>query len=210
MIKVNAKYILAALPHVSTGDNRYYLEGLFFEPCKDGVAVVATDGHTMFAALDTEGQCDESAIMPISKELIAGCKQGRNEPDRILTFEDGTWKAGFMDNSHDGGDQVFVPQALGLYQPIDGTYPDWRRVLPSGDTEQSGGFNPALFVKFQKSAKALDCDQITVTPHGEGPALISFLGHARILGCLMPMRGEQMADVTAWTREVAPIAIAAE
>jgi hypothetical protein len=210
MIKVNAKNILAALPHISTDDTRYYLCGVFFEQHPEGVAVVSTDGHTMFAALDKEGQADESQIMPISKELATACKSKRDDfGDRYVFFNDGQWKVATLAEDTDGNEQI-MPQAIGFADPIDGTFPDWRRVAPSGDVDQSEWFNPALLVKFQKSAKALDCGQIAITQHGTGPALISFYANSQCFGALMPMRGEHAEDVTSWINERGAVPLAAE
>lgn len=222
MIKVNAKYILAALPHISTEATRYYLNGVFFEPCQGGVAVVATDGRTMFAGLDNEGESNESQIILIFEELAAACKAKRDDySDRFVRFysqEDETkihshykWEVGLIRIEEDES-EVFSPVALGFVDLIDETYPDWRRVLPSGDVEQSGGFNPALLVKFQKSAKALNAGQIAITQHGKGPALIGFFANSNCCGALMPMSGEHSADCTAWTRDSAdtPLAVAAK
>lgn len=203
MIKINAKYILAAMPHISSRDSRYYLEGIHFEAGPKGVICVATDGHSMFAALDTEGTCEgESQIIPISKELAAACKPARNDfGDRFIVFENGRWEA-FTPIEGDNGPESSMTYALGLYEPIDATYPDWRRVIPTGERGTGASFNPDLLVKMQKSAKALGALMIKIIEHsGQKPALIEFGDYKSALGVLMPMRNDSTADVTRFTWE---------
>jgi len=200
MFKIQTRYLLAALPFVSTEETRYYLTGVHFETHKDGVIVVATDGHVAFAALDNTGSApSESAIYPLTKELLAACKAQRHDgSDRYALIDGKQWQVGVY------RDDVFDPLAIGMIEPIDGTFPDWRRIVPNGMTGSAGGvtFNPNLMVRFEKAAKALGVNGCTFLLNGPtDPALVGFGTSVKAFGVLMPMRGPIGEDPAGWLRK---------
>jgi DNA polymerase III sliding clamp (beta) subunit (PCNA family) len=127
----------------SKEETRYYLCGVFAEFKGDDLLLVATDGHTLcqikplFQIID-EG-ANWSGIIPNSaiKNLITICKGAKDETDGgvLISIEDNKMNFRFPDQSY----------ACGL---IDGTYPDYTKVIPAG--EQTLGHN--FQAKFLKNA----------------------------------------------------------
>lgn len=91
------------------GDVRHYLNGVYICAENDEAVAVATDGHRM-AWLSTESDSEFAAIIP--RESITA-----------LTAVGGSVSVGraVMANTDDCTIAI---------QPIDGKYPDWRRVIP--------------------------------------------------------------------------------
>ncbi|RCK40460.1 hypothetical protein [Thalassospira xiamenensis] len=78
-ITVSAKHFYAAWQFVSTEKTRYYLNGVYIEPHKDGgVLLIATDGHSMAVIRDAtarfEGDKAETKPKPANdaKPVTAG------------------------------------------------------------------------------------------------------------------------------------------
>ena len=75
---------------------------------------------------------------------------------------------------------------------IDGTYPEWRRVVAKGD----GGaaslcYDPAVLGKLIKAADVIDKGRGIRLTGGEGegdPIRVDFVAAPRLRGALMPMR----------------------
>lgn len=125
MIYLSTNHLKAVLTHAAKDDVRYYLNGILFEVCKDGsVHLVATDGHRMFAGivlkpswLDTPQQGPFSLIIPRVAVETAIKMAKRNH---------GIWLASTPDGRYRLDDVGFVP--------VDGKFPDWRRVRPNQTT----------------------------------------------------------------------------
>lgn len=147
-MKIDIRKLIAADIFASTEQTRFYLNGVFFE-VKDGKAsFVSTDGHRMIIFdFDCEGP-DCSVIIPSS--LIKKIKLDRHLDLGEITIETG---AHYSDIKIDYYGATYGERA------IDGTYPDYRRILPADDLEQKGaaliGFNPAYLGSFDKLNKAL-------------------------------------------------------
>ncbi|UVV66552.1 DNA polymerase III subunit beta [Brucella anthropi] len=107
---------------VSTEETRYYLNGIFMHRDQDQLSFVATDGH-QFAHLKIaapEGSHDiPGVIIPRGVlTLLAHCSKVDGEVAFCLS--DRKIRAAFPDG-------VTVTSKL-----VDGTYPDYRRIIPSG------------------------------------------------------------------------------
>jgi hypothetical protein len=87
------------------------------------------------------------------------------------------------------------------FKPVDGTFPDWRRVAPtqktiSEDLGKIAQFNPAYVADMGKVAKAIapttrGAVALPIVHHmGPGPAFVTFPGREDLFALLMPMRGE--------------------
>lgn len=114
---------------------RYYLCGVYFEPSAGGLDLTATNGHRLMTyRLDTDQDPTLSAVtLPtkLVKSLIG-----------LL----GRYKAQTVTISHDGNRlrAVCGPETL-TGKLIDGTFPDWRRVLPSAEGRCKISVLPAGF-----------------------------------------------------------------
>lgn len=171
ILTIPTNVLKAALICASTEQVRPYLNGVYVDP--KGF-LVSTDGHRLFcAAIDLEGQSPfEGWIIP--REAIKQALTGHK------------------------GDTIEVTQTrVGVVscKPVDGSFPDWRRVLPSDTpTNVPAQFNPAYVADFGKigdllsgkrKGSILPCE---IHHNGEGPTPITFSADPSCFGVLMPIR----------------------
>ena len=172
-IELNADILRAALICTSTEETRYYLQGVSIEPNVRDLRVVSTDGHRLFCARLKVVTDVERFLIP--RDALARALKGYKPKVLIVSREGNLWRA---------GDAVFVP--------IDGTFPDWRRVISKGipDERKHADFNPAYLVDMVKIAVALDGKGSFPSVHaaGEDPALVTFGAHEDCFAILMPRR----------------------
>lgn len=156
---------IARIAYVSlfagTQDIRYYLNGVCLQNSSDGFFAVATNGHVMAVAKlgDKLESDDFEIILPNSAaKIIASCK------DRLgldLDHEKVTEQVSIK--TQDGTQTL---KALG------GKYPDWRRIVPQGDTAQLGdnplGLSVVYLALLDKAMKAFKKHHKTI---GKGAAL---------------------------------------
>jgi DNA polymerase III sliding clamp (beta) subunit (PCNA family) len=161
----------AALLCASQEESRYYLRGVFLSTTGH---LVTTDGHRMYVArLNDRPAAD--VIIPASDVAAALKLAGRAQeievtPDRIHSI---------------------------AYTPVDGTFPDWRRVVPTGEElpsdkpeDQPGRvhFNHAYIGDLAKMAKILGGTSMLHVTSASHPALVTFGEREDCLAVLMPMR----------------------
>ena len=125
MIKFDATKLAAVAIAQSNEETRYYLKGVYFE----GDIAVATDGNILTASQDTESVNDAPGIYPISKKAHAAMKKRGALcvviQDDVLTVLDDQERTTHMEPC----------------KPIDGTFPDWKRLIP----KEIGAPNEAAF-----------------------------------------------------------------
>lgn len=194
-ILIPTDMLRAALICASASETRYYLKGIFVDP--KGF-LVSTDGHRAFIGkIDLFGaDIGEGWIMP------------RDAIKRALTGH----KANVIEIS---------PTRCGdiACQPVDGSYPDWRRVIPaptrddnlSGVTAQ---FDPAYVADMGKIGEILAGKRkgvvlpAQILHNGDSAAGVTFSGRDDCFGVLMPIRSQfaspadaaiQWANLTALT-----------
>lgn len=209
MIRVNANLFRIAMTCASTEETRYYLNGVHVEPhAVKGVVLVAVDGHRMVIIHDEEGECTASAILRLSKDALKACKPAKRDHKREVVFDvDRTGRADVVlyHSREHMGDGEYERVALTEKAAIDGTFPDWRRVLPSGDPcgqPEATAFNGKYLGDFGKMGADLrdafdvDVDVIPgagamcVSSHDAGsPAIVRWWGVEQAFGILMPMSG---------------------
>lgn len=142
---------IARIAYVSlfagTQDIRYYLNGVFLQNSSDGFFAVATNGHVLAAAKlgdKLEGDDFEIILPNSAAKIIASCK------DRLgLDLEHEKVTEQVSIKTQDGTQTL---KALG------GKYPDWRRIIPQGDTAQLGdkplGLSVVYLALLDKAMKA--------------------------------------------------------
>lgn len=181
VIELPVDLLKAAIVCCSTEEARYYLNGVHISTSGH---IVSTDGHRMFVGKSKGKRLEASLIIPLDtiKKALSGFKR----PEIDLTI-DGA--------SHTLGDIKFTP--------VDGTFPDWERLLPSGEgrectpegPENQPGliqFNPRYYGDLGKIAKLLTRNEIGMCVHkwtASGPAGVSFADRDDALCVIMPMRG---------------------
>jgi DNA polymerase-3 subunit beta len=167
----------AALLCASSEETRYYLRGVFLSTTGH---LVTTDGHRMFVArLDDRPTAD--VIVPYADVAAALKLAGARAQD--------------IEVSADRIGQI-------AYQPVDGTFPDWRRVVPTGDEQPSGKpddapgavhFNHAFIGDMAKMAsilcgKAKEAQSMLHPVSASHPCLVTFGERADCFAVIMPVR----------------------
>jgi DNA polymerase III sliding clamp (beta) subunit (PCNA family) len=116
MNKVPVKALKALAKFINVKDIRYYLNGIYVD--KDGY-LVATDGHRIMTYI-TEIECDSSYIIPIDsiKQVIKLAVSKKHMEDIVLLK---------------GSELVYARNGYEIakiaFTPVDGTFPDWKRVI---------------------------------------------------------------------------------
>lgn len=172
-----ANAALIAAIAVSTEETRYYLNGVHVEPNRNGgVNLVATDGHRMMVVYDQHGFTSEPMIVRIPqrklKERVKWGKDYQGMINRMLVvrYDDTGSRMDVMDvppkvvNPDDPKGEMIPFDLMGEVEKIisrhliasetdvviDGTFPDWRRVLPTVSIPKKGmaAVNPKYLKDF--------------------------------------------------------------
>jgi len=174
----------AALVCVSTEETRYYLRGVHVEPDADDVVLVSTDGHRLFCGrcpLPPAGAVTPAEPFIIPTETIKKALTGYKGLGIHLTRTGDVWTLGDV-----------------TFRPVDGTFPDWRRVVPtqktiSDDLGKIAQFDPAYIGDMGKVCKALVGAGKPVIHHmGGNPSMVTFPGREDLFCLLMPMRADML------------------
>ena len=161
----------AALVCASSEESRYYLRGVHLATSGH---MVTTDGHRMFVARLVERPSADvivpyDAVTAALKMVGARCKEIDVDGIKIASI---------------------------MYTPVDGTFPDWRRVVPTGlekpsdkadDAPGRVHFNHAYIGDFAKMGKLLDGAPMMHPTSASNPALVTFGEREDCFAVLMPM-----------------------
>jgi len=170
----------AALYCASNEESRYYLRGVHLSTSGH---MVTTDGHRIFCAKLAEA-VPADVIIPLDTVKAALKLAGK----RAETIEL---------NGNTLGGVVFTP--------VDGTFPDWRRVIPAIDGFQSGDgkpghFNPDYVYDLGQMSRALGSKTgVTFQIHSwgvENPHGVTFAERTDCFAVIMPMR--TVKEATPW------------
>jgi len=208
---VPAKDILALWNGVSKEHTRYYLNGVYIEcdpyagSSGDGVNLVATDGHVLLKKLAparafvgnevTTQETGDAKGFILKLDVAEKAFKAKPVGDLWLHGDIETGIIQFLDVSDpEGPEEGENFERLGVceFTRIDGTFPDWRRVLPREGAEGADflSFNPELLTRFQKAAKVFmktACLKLSSATPGD-PMRVEFKGIPALVGVLMPMR----------------------
>jgi len=183
-MELNVKYLRAAVIVASKEETRYYLKGVAVQAGDKGAFIVATDGHRAMAFRQSaEAQAPVDIIIPAG--IIAGITVNKHvERAHLTCVGENLWRIDY------GSTSV-------VFSPIDGTFPDWRRVVPKEISGETAQFNPSYVGDFAKVAKALAAkgDCVKIAHNGGGPALVTFGDDIDGFGLLMPTRANQASTV---------------
>ena len=193
-----SRALKAASVAIANEETRYYLNGVFVEPRGDHACFVATDGHRLVACR-VSGEIGKLGVgIIIPTHVIAQIKikapstKNFNASEEMaeLIVEQGRYALRYGGVSFE-------------FEPIDGTFPAWRRVVPTEASGEAGHFNSALVHEFTKAAQIATGEKGTKAatlrqngPHN--PALVSFEFGSNVpfemLGVLMPWRGPDIGS----------------
>lgn len=181
-------------------DIRYYLNGVYVEKHANTARLVTTDGHRLCVASVTPAEGDTghgSAIIP--REFFDAVKRGKHGFALVLEVQE----SGGATGAHDGNPFVLrdfdARDSMG--KTIEGRFPDWSKVTPAKVSGEPAHFNPDYLADFKKAAEILG-DKSGCFPFGYngGSAAIAQL-RSDVIGVLMPMRGDTLAESPDWIRE---------
>ena len=185
MITIPINLIKAAIPCAATKEVRRVLNGALFEWTAIGqtLRVVSTDGSIMscFAVhIPTCAAPDMSVIIPI-ETLKAAAKV--KAP--ALELEEGAAGAAGR---------------LGglLFTPIDGRFPEYRRVIPTALSGEAGSYDAALLVRAADALRAYygaKNGAYTFTQNGAKDSAVMHNGTNDALVVVMPWRSTKGCDV---------------
>lgn len=154
----------------SKEETRYYLCGVYIQPHKDGgLVLVATDGHIIVVVRDYQGYAEgapqiwdfpgHAAIVKAKLSTI----DKKRKTTALLRYEQiGTrFKVGMAFDNHADDLKLLefddpVVELVADKVAIDGTYPDYVRIIPQIDDARSGfALNSALLQRIGKFAEKL-------------------------------------------------------
>lgn len=165
------KHLSAAAVFAGAQGIRYYLNGVFVEVHQAEVRCVATDG-SMAGVCRSLTEQEEMPDVIVPNETIKVVLAANKSEVLALEFEGGKWSIGG------------IP-----FKPVDGTYPDYRRIIPREHSGKAAQFNPAFIAAFAKAGKALGFKSAPIIRHnGEGGAQVQFYGCDDFVGVIMPLR----------------------
>ena len=186
--------------------HRYYLCGVFIEPMPDpetgrGVRMTCTDGHILATGFDPMGFAPREIIVKTDFKAKP-LKSTRGEATRRIVFNegevlDGPTLAKVYHNQK--ATEPLNPDMnfdATMFERIDGTFPDYRRIIPEAHTLDQidggrTGFDTDLIVKINQSLKMADADT-GICFHQKTPLdpclVVPKDDLAQIAYVLMPMR----------------------
>jgi len=189
----------AAFQCIGTEQTRYYLCGVLIEADN----LVALDGHQMMTIELPDGchvgtECFTQGMdAPEGAGFILSC-DATDKAFKAKASGGDLWVYGDIETgilqfviNHGKGGEMYRVGVL-EFTRIDGTYPEWRRVVAKGD----GGaaslcYDPAVLGKLIKAADVIDKGRGIRLTGGEGegdPIRVDFVASPRLRGTLMPMR----------------------
>jgi hypothetical protein len=194
---LNVKALKAVNLFAPREATRYYLNGVLITVNARNVFYVATDGHRMLVHREdlAEGAEDNtltgSWIVPSSAidAIKGGTGRFAETPATLAEVGNGEYR-------------LDAPKGSTIFKPIDGSFPDWHRVIPrglsKGEVAVPHQFNLHYGASFAKAAELLGYN--TLAPHfhhaaAGNPLAVTFGEGRQTFGVLMPVR----ADANEWT-----------
>jgi DNA polymerase III subunit beta len=138
---------------ISTEETRYYLNGIYFHTLEaDGVTLlraVATDGHRLARVEMTapEGAAGMPGII-VPRKAVAEIQKLVEDEGSDVSIELSPTKIRLAFGGRSGDESAAVGGVLLTSKLIDGTFPDYQRVIPTGNdkrlTVERGDFAKAV------------------------------------------------------------------
>jgi len=187
-ITLTGAMLKAALTHAAKQDVRYYLNGVLIEATARETRVVATDGHrACIIRAAAENDLGQLGVVPqivtfiMPRDVIDAMKiAARDLRSAAITLE-----------STDGKEwRVSGPCSSVVFKPVDGKFPDYRRIVPEKSSGEAGHYNPDYLLDAKKALMLLTGSKqamIRVHPNGTDAALVTGLD-PNFVGVIMPYR----------------------
>jgi|TARA_B110000285_G_scaffold210594_1_gene252560 DNA polymerase III subunit beta len=126
--------IVSMLKSVSYGqssdENRYILNGVYFNFADEKLTLVATDGRRLaLTALDTEISEDNAGSLILPAKTVAELERLMGKGDKVkIAFNDR--QAAFEISIEDSSDTGLVDHLYLVSKIVEGNYPNYRQVIP--------------------------------------------------------------------------------
>jgi hypothetical protein len=186
---ISLRHLKAASFCASSESTRCYLNGVYVTVEARCSTYVATDGHVLFACR-SELFNDEADNTLLGSWIIpiAICAPFKFTSAAILTGTDKSLNLAQGNQS--------IP-----FEPVDGSFPDWRRVIPSEASGKSDGviFDVALLSRLAKAGAVLGLKHPTWVSNGENAAPVCFGDSTYAFGVVMPMRSKNKFSRPDWS-----------
>jgi hypothetical protein len=183
--KLNLSALKAAALAASKELTRHYLNGVLVEVEPRCVTYVATNGGVLFAYRDALSERDAdnmligAFIVPVA--AIKSLKLKRKVSEIATLRHSGVSGEEMTIKTADGGTFGFAP--------IDGTFPNWRAVVPRATTgEASNGYEPKHVAALVAAGNVSGAGRPDISYNGETAALMVYPRN-NALGVIVPMRG---------------------
>ena len=194
-ITVSSGFIDAAMAAVSKEETRYYLKGVFIDARG---FIAATNGHIAFAARCTEACAFAETFAPgCGTDGLAGVLV----PDTAIT-QAAKGKGPYYTLERDANGLYWLQRGAVRvhFEPVDGSFPDWTRVIPEmPEALVAAHYQPQYVNAMGKMAQALGggkkdaANSFRIHQNGENPGLVTFASdgggiHTQCCAVIMPMR----------------------
>lgn len=132
--RIAAKEMSALIEHtqfaISTEETRYYLNGIYLHGVEDDgklmLRAVATDGHRLARAqIEAPKGCEGMPGVIIPRKAVGEIQKLVEDPDGTVTIELSETKI-----------RITVGPVVLTSKLIDGTFPDYNRVIPTGNDKE--------------------------------------------------------------------------
>lgn len=206
-ISIEPGVIKALIIASAKNDIRYYLKGVLVEVRAEHATLVACDGHILLAvplpadAIEGERIVGDYIIPRSLLESVKPCKIGRTVLPLALEISASVGAQGQSVFSLTLKGSIHVTD-----KPVDGRFPDWRRVIPETASGEIAQFDARLVSRFGDIYNALGGSEKYCAPvflhNGVNGALVSNLGHGGALGVIMPLREKtpEHPGIPAWAK----------
>jgi len=114
----------------SSDENRYILNGVYFNFADEKLTLVATDGRRLaLTALDTEISEDNAGSLILPAKTVAELQRLMDKGERVkIAFNDR--QAAFEISIDDASDAGLVDHIYLVSKIVEGNYPNYRQVIP--------------------------------------------------------------------------------
>ena len=170
-IAIRTDILKASLVFAGKSDIRDYINSVCIDLGREGARLVSTDEYRLsVCVLDREEYKESRVIIP--RAAVENAIKGMAKNSSVLfSFEQGVLRAKQAGvATHDmprrvrvlAGDEVTISE-------LDGTFPDWRRVVPKESTGEQAFYAPAYVMDMQKAAEILGASKhrrFLIRPNG--------------------------------------------
>ena len=175
-ITLSPDLLKAAVLFTSKEETRFYLKGVAIQATLAAVKVASTDGHRLFVARVCQEENTETFSIIIPSDAVATATKGVKYCHLALSkLSETQWRL---------GDTIFTP--------IDGTFPEYSRSVPTGVSGETAQYNPEYVAALGKANKLLggSAENVTIGHNGDKPALVTGSGYKahNALAVLIPIR----------------------